>query len=144
MRGAFVLFVLLCSGCSLYDEGDRFASQLADFAWQFRASPETTATFEYVPVHGNAQHVRAGIGRIRFCPKTPCDGSWTVRLSSGEERTYYQGAATVWVEHGNSGTGYRIASAASVPEPLQVEKNSGPIRVHLRKMAGLVEIVDLD
>jgi len=127
-----------------YDEGARFADQVADFASNFRGSPEMTATFEYVPLYGNGQHIRVGIGRIRFCPKPPCDGSWTARLPSGAERTYYQGAATVWVEHGKSGTGYRIASAASVPEQLELDKNSGPIRVHMRKVAGFVEVVGLD
>ena len=128
------LLALLCSGCTLfYDEGARFADQVADFASNFRGSPEMAATFEYVPLYGNGQHIRVGIGRIRFCPKPPCDGSWTAR-----------GAATVWVEHGKSGTGYRIASAASVPEPLELDKNSGPIRVHMRKVAGFVEVVGLD
>ena len=139
------LLALLCSGCTLfYDEGARFADQVADFASNFRGLPEATATFEYVPLYGTSQHIRVGIGRIRFCPNPPCEVSWTARLPSGEERTYYQGAATVWVEHGKSGTGYRIASAASVPEPLELDKNSGPIRVHMRKVAGLVEVVGLD
>ena len=119
VRRFLSLLVLLCSGCTVfYDEGARFADPMADFASHFRVSSETTATFEYVPLYGNSQHIRVGIGRIRFCPKPPCDGSWTIRLPSGEERTYYQGGATVWVERGKSGTGYRIASAASVPEPL--------------------------
>jgi hypothetical protein len=143
--GRLALLALLCSGCTLfYDEGARFAGQVADFASNFRGSPETTATFEYVPLYGNGQHIHVGIGRIRFCPKPPCDGSWTVKLPSGEVRTLYQGAATVWVEHGKSGTGYRIASAASVPEPLELDKNRGPIRVHMRKVAGSVEVVGLD
>ncbi len=145
MRRFIASGLLLCSGCSLfYDEGSRFASQVADFAWNFRASQETETTFEYVPLYGNNQHVHAAIGQIRFCPKPPCDGTWTVRLPSGEEQTRYQGSATVWVERGKSETGYRIPSAASVPEPLEIDKNSGPIRVHLRKTAGRVEIVRLD
>ena len=124
------LLALLCSCWNpFYDEGARFANQVADFASKFRRSPETTATFEYVPRYGNGQHIRVGIGRIRFCPKPPC---------------YGQGAATVWVEHGENGTGYRIGSAASVPEPLELDKNSGPIRVHMRKVAGIVEVVGLD
>jgi hypothetical protein len=137
--------ILMCLGCDVfYDEGARFAEQVADFALTFRSSPETTAVFEYVPRYGTNQHVRVGIGRIRWCPKPPCDGSWTERLPSGESRTYYQGAATVWVEHGKSGTGYRIAAVASVPVPLEIEKQGAPIRVHMRKAGGVVEIVSVD
>ena len=127
-----------------YDEGARFAGQVADFAREFWASPQTTAVFEYTPLYGNRQHIRAAIGRIRFCPKPPCDGSWDVVTPTGEHETRYQGCATVWPERGKAGSGYAIAGAAGVPEPLEVEKNGGPIRVHMRKVGGLVEIVALD
>ena len=124
------LLGLLCFGWNpFYDEGARFATQVAHFASNFRRSPETTATFEYISYYGNGPAHCVGIGRIRFCLKLPC---------------FNDGAATVWVERGKSGTGYRIASAASVPEPLELDKKSGPIRVHMRKVGGLVEIVSLD
>jgi hypothetical protein len=130
MRRLLLMAAISCAACSVfYDEGARFANQVADFAWDFRASPRTEAVFEYVPLYGNRQHIRAGIGRIHWCPKPPCDGN---------------GAATVWVERGQSGTGYRIATAASVPQPLDVEKDRGPIRVHMRKAGREVEIVALD
>ena len=65
------------------------------------------------------------------------------KLPSGEERTYTQGVAMVWPEHGKSG-GYRIPAEASVPEPLELQKDRGPIRVHMRKVDRIVEIVGLD
>jgi hypothetical protein len=130
---AFALSVALtitCFGCdAFYDEGARFASQVADFAEKFRQSPESTAVFNYVPKYGTNQRIYVGIGRINWCPQPPC---------------YNQGAATVSVERGKSGTGYRIAAAASVPAPLEIHKQSGPIRVHIRKANGVVEIVALD
>jgi hypothetical protein len=151
--------IMVCSSCSLfYDEGARFADRVATFAATFRASPQNEAVFEYTPLHGVNQHIRVGIGRIRWCPQPPCEGSWNVRMPDGSEKTFYQGAATMWVERGKSGTGYRIAAEASVPTPLEVEKQGAPIRVHMRKAAGpgvqvepglpesisVVEIVGLD
>ena len=137
--------ILICPACNVfYDEGARFANQVADFAEMFRNSRETTAVFEYVPLYGTNQHVRVGIGRIRWCPKPPCDGSWSERLPSGEYENHYQGSATVWVVRGKSGTGYRIAAVASVPAPLEVEKQGGAIRVHMRKAANVIEIIALD
>ena len=112
-----------------YDEGTRFAGQVAEFASEFRNSPERAAVFDYIPKYGSNQRVHVEIGRARWCPQPPCGN---------------QGAATVVVEHGKSGTGYRIARAASVPEPLRVDKRGGPIRVHMRKAGGVVEVVALD
>jgi hypothetical protein len=142
---AAAAMLLTLPACSVfYDEGARFAGQVADFALEFRGSAQTTAVFEYTPLYGNRQHIRAAIGRIRFCPQPPCDGSWDVVTPTGEHETRYQGCATVWPERGKAGSGYAIARAAGVPEPLQVEKDSGPIRVHLRKTGRWVEIVALD
>ena len=125
-----VPLVVICAGCdTLYDEGTRFAGQVAEFASEFRNSPERTAVFNYIPKYGSNQRVQVEIGRVRWCPQPPCGN---------------QGAATVVVEHGKSGTGYRIARAASVPEPLRVDKRGGPIRVHMRKAGGVVEVVALD
>jgi hypothetical protein len=125
-----IALVILCFGCDLfYDEGARFASQVADFAENFRRSPESTAVFEYFPKYGIHQRTYVGIGRIQWCPHPPCDN---------------QGGATVSVERGKSGTGYRIAAAASVPAPLQIHKQSGSIRVRMRKVNGVVEIVALE
>jgi len=45
---------------------------------------------------------------------------------------------------GESGTGYSIAREASVPQRLSVEKADQPVRVHLRMVNGVVEIVALD
>jgi hypothetical protein len=122
--------VVVCSGCDpLYDEGARFAGQVAEFASEFRNSPERTAVFEYIPKYGSNQRVQVEIARVRWCPQPPCGN---------------QGAATVIVEHGKSGTGYRIARAASVPDHLTVDKHGGAIRVHMRKTGGVVEVVALD
>lgn len=129
---AFALSIALttCLGCgAFYDEGSRFASQVADFAQNFRRSPESTAVFDYIPKYGIDQRVYVGIGRIHWCPQPPCDN---------------QGAATFHVERGKSGTGYRIAAAASVPAPLEIHKQSGLIHVHMRKVNGVVEIVALE
>jgi hypothetical protein len=127
-----ILTILTCivTGCDLfYDEGARFADHVAIFAESFRSSPQDTAVYEYVPLYGSDQRISVGIGRIHWCPQPPCDN---------------QGAATVRVERGKSGTGYRIPAAASVPAPLALEKRRGPIRVHMRKINGVVEIVGLD
>ena len=129
-RAAWIVLTCLCAGCDIfYDEGARFADHVATFAENFRASREQTAVFEYVPLYGNGQRISVGIGRIQWCPRPPCDN---------------QGAATVTVERGNAGTGYRIAAAASVPEPLAIQKRRGPIRVHMRKLNGVIEIVGID
>ena len=117
-------------GCdTFYDEGSRFASQVADFAQTFRRSPQSTAVFDYIPKHGMDQRVYVGIGRMQWCPRPPCDN---------------QGAATFHVERGVSGTGYRIPTAASVPVTLEIHKQTGLIHVHMRKVNGAVEIVALD
>jgi hypothetical protein len=81
------------------------------------------------PLYGISQHIHVGIGRIKWCPQPPCDN---------------QGAATVIVERGNSGTGYRIPAAASVPEPLEIDKFGEPVRVLMRKSGNVVEIVGLN
>src|SRR5712691_5998381 len=52
----------------------------------------------------------------------PCDLKWVEKLPSGEKRTYTQGVAMVWPEHGK---GYRIPAEASVPEPLELQKDRG-------------------
>jgi hypothetical protein len=158
-RTIFPIICFLCSSCTLfYDEGARFADQVANRAREFRSSNANDTVFEYIPLYGADQRVRVGIGRMRWCPNPPCDGSWNETLPSGERRWIYQGAATVWVERGKSGTGYRIAAEASVPRPLELEKRGGPIRVHMRKVNGpnvlvepgvpetatVVEIVGLD
>jgi hypothetical protein len=123
------LLLLIATGCDVfYDEGARFAGQVADFAAGFRKSPESTAVFDYTPKYGSDQKVRYIIGQIRWCPQPPCDA---------------QGAAEVIVERGDSGTGYRIASEASVPQPLQVEKRGEPVHVYMRKQNGEVQIVAL-
>lgn len=123
------MLLLAGAGCdTFYDEGARFAEQVADFAAGFRSSGESTAVFDYTPKYGTNQKVRYMIGRIRWCPQPPCDN---------------QGAATVIVERGKSGTGYRIAAAASVPEPLQVEKTGGPVHVYMRKENGDVQVIAL-
>ena len=127
---AFSVALTMCLGCdAYYDEGSRFASQVADFAQTFRRSPESTAVFDYIPKHGTDQRVYVGIGRMHWCPQPPCDN---------------QGAATFHVEHGRSGTGYRIPTAASVPVTLEIHKQTGLIHVHMRKVNGVVEIVALD
>ena len=120
----------MCVACDTFlDEGERFASQVADFAQTFRRSPESTAVFDYIPIHGTDQPVYVGIGVMHWCPQPPCDN---------------KGAATFHVERGRSGTGYRIPTAASVPAPLRIHKQSGLIHVHMRKVDGVVEIVALD
>lgn len=125
-----VPLAMLCSGCETpYDEGSRFAGQVVEFAFEFRNSPERTAVFDYIPKYGTNQRVHVEIGLIRWCPQPPCSD---------------EGAAIVVVERGKSGTGYRIGRAASVPEPLRVDKRGGPIRVHMRKVGGVVEVVALD
>lgn len=135
LREAYAVAILAvltmtCFGCgAFYDEGSRFASQVADFAEDFRKSPESTAVFSYIPKYGNNQRLYAGIGRLKWCPQPPC---------------YNQGAATVHVERGQSGTGYRIPNSASVPAPLEIQKQSGPIRVNMRKVNGVVEIIALE
>jgi hypothetical protein len=116
----------------LYDEGARFADQVATYAGKFGASSETTAIFEYVPYHGNDQRLRVEIGEIRYCPKLPCDMRWIEKRPSGEEIEHIQGVATVWPERGKWGYGYRIPAEAGVPVPLTLEKGNGPIRVHMR------------
>ena len=128
-RSSALLIAALSAGCNvLYDEGSRFASQVADFALEFRQSTQTVAVFEYKPLYGIGQHIHVGIGRIQWCPKPPCDN---------------QGAATVIVERGKSGTGYRIQAAATVPEPLEIDKFGEPVRVLMRKAGNVVEIVGL-
>lgn len=114
---------------AFYDEGARFSVHVANFAAAFRRSGKTEAVFEYVPKYGVDQRIRIVIDRLVWCPHPPC---------------YNQGAATVWVQRGKSGTGYRIAHEASVPRRLTVEKAEQPVRVHLRKVNGVVEIVALD
>jgi hypothetical protein len=130
-RGSFALLplFLIGAGCdTFYDEGARFAGQVADFAAGFRKSTDTTAVFDYTPKYGANQKVRYMIGRIRWCPQPPCDN---------------QGAATVIVERGKSGTGYKIATATSVPQPLQTEKRGEPVHVYMRKDNGDVQITAL-
>jgi hypothetical protein len=125
-----VALTITCFGCdAFYDEGSRFASQVADFAETFHKSPQSTAVFDYVPRYGINQRVYVGIGRINWCPHPPCDN---------------QGAATFHVERGRSGTGYRIPAAACVPASLEIHKESRLIHVHMRKVNGVVEIVALD
>jgi hypothetical protein len=126
-----VLIACVCAGCDpFYDEGARFANQVADFALDFHAnSSRTTAVFDYTPKYGTSQHYHVGIGRIKWCPQPPCDN---------------QGAATVVVERGKSGTGYRIAADASVPAPLEIDKYGEPVHVFMRKSGNTVEIFDLE
>jgi hypothetical protein len=126
---ALLLLLLIGTGCdAFYDEGARFATEVADFAAGFRKSAGTTAVFDYTPKYGANQKVKYMIGRIRWCLQPPCDN---------------QGAATVIVERGKSGTGYRIATAASVPQPLQIEKRGETVHVYMRKDNGDVEIIAL-
>jgi len=101
---------------------------VADFAADFRKSADNTAVFDYTPKYGANQKVSYAIGRIRWCPQPPC---------------YSQGAATVIVERGESGTGYRIAAAASVPQPLQIIKRGESVHVYMRKENGDVQIIAL-
>lgn len=130
LRGVCVCALLVAlAGCDFLDEGDRFASQVAAFALNFGKSAETTAVFDYIPQHGTNQNVKVAIGRLKWCPKPPC---------------YDQGAATVFVERGRSGTGYRIAAAASVPVPLEIHKQSGAIHVRMNKVNGVVQLVALE
>jgi len=119
------------SGCSslFYDEGSRFASQVAKSSAALRKSGRTEAVFQYVPKYGVNQTIRVEIGRLSWCPNPPC---------------YNEGAVTVWVERGKSGTGYAIMREASVPQRLSVEKTDQPVRVHLRNVNGVIEIVALD
>src|SRR5215472_10349455 len=81
------------TGCEspFYDEGSRFASQVAMSAAALRKSGQAETVFQYVPKYGVHQTVRVEIGRLSWCPNPPC---------------YNEGAATVLVEHGKSGTGY--------------------------------------
>ena len=124
-----LLLLMTGTGCdTFYDEGARFAGQVADFAAGFRKSRDNTAVFNYTPKYGANQKVRYMIGRIRWCPQPPCDN---------------QGAATVIVERGKSGTGYRIATAATVPQALQVEKMGEPLHVYMRKEDGDVQVIAL-
>lgn len=117
-------------GCgAFYDEGARFATQVANSAAAFRRSGQTEAVFQYVPKYGINQKIRIEIGRLSWCPQPPCNN---------------EGAATVWVQRGESGTGYAIQREASVPRRLSVEKTDQPVRVHLRNVNGVVEIVALD
>ena len=127
---ALLLLFLISTGCEniFYDEGARFANQVADFAERFRKSGDSTAVFDYSPKYGTNQRVSYGIGRMLWCRQVPC---------------YNQGAATVIVEHGKSGTGYRIMTAACVPQSLQIEKKGVPVHVYMRKDNGEVQIVAL-
>ncbi len=127
---ALLLLILITTGCEniFYDEGSRFAKQVADFAERFRRSADSTAVFDYIPKYGTNQTVSYGIGRMIWCRQVPC---------------YNQGAATVLVEHGKSGTGYSIMVAASVPRFLQIEKRGEPVHVFMRKDNGEVQIVAL-
>jgi len=124
-----ILAAALVLDYAFYDEGARFADQLATFAAKFRNSPQNEAVFDYVPKYWKWQPIRVGIGKMRWCRNPPCDA---------------QGAATVWVSIGRSGTGYRIGAEASVPHPLEIEKPQGPLRVRLRKMNGEVQVVGLE
>jgi len=119
------------NGCSslFYDEGSRFASQVARSAAALRKSGQTEAVFRYVPKYGVDQTIRVEIGRLSWCPNPPC---------------YNEGAVTVWVEHGKSGTGYAIMREASVPQRLSVQKTDEPVHVHLRNVNGVIEVVALD
>jgi hypothetical protein len=118
-------------GCSalFYDEGSRFAGQVAKSAAALRKSGQTKTVFQYVPKYGVNQRIRVEIGPLSWCPQPPC---------------YNEGAVTVWVERGKSGTGYAIQREASVPQRLSIEKTDQPVRVHLRKMNAVIEIVALD
>src|SRR5215472_5860843 len=119
------------NGCSapFYDEGSRFASQVAHSAAALRKSGQMEAVFQYVPKYGVNQKIRVEIGRLSWCPEPPC---------------YNEGAATVLVERGKSGTGYSIMREASVPQRLSVQKTDEPVHVHLRNVNGIIEIVALD
>ena len=118
-------------GCSdpFYDEGSRFASQVAKSAAALRKSGQTETVFQYVPKYGVNQTIRVEIGRLSWCQQPPC---------------YNEGAVTVKVERGESGTGYSIEREASVPRRLLVEKTDEPVRVHLRNVNGVIEVVALD
>lgn len=48
------------------------------------------------------------------------------------------------LKRGRSGTGCRIAAAASVPVPLEIRKQGGVIHVLMNKVNGVVEIVALE
>jgi hypothetical protein len=123
------------TGCDpFYDEGARFGVQLGHFAHEFAKSKDTEAEFVYTPRYGVNQSYRVGMGASRFCPHPPCDPL------PGRPA---QGAVTVWVEKGKSGTGYAHKSYLGVPEPLGVQKRNEPVRVLLRKNNGIVEAVGL-
>jgi len=94
-----------------------------------RKSGQAETVFQYVPKYGVHQTVRVEIGRLSWCPNPPC---------------YNEGAATVLVEHGKSGTGYAIMREARVPQRLSVQKTDEPVHVHLRNVNGIIEIVALD
>jgi hypothetical protein len=128
---AVVVLALATAACSwMMDDGSRLASQAADFAEKFRNSNDSTAVFEYTPIKGNDQRIFVGIGRMQYCPNPPCDG---------------QGVVDVRVEKGPSGVGYRLPAAATVPEPLNIRKEHGPVRVRMRKtLDGRVEVVGLE
>jgi len=123
--------VLTGKGCSdpFYDEGSRFAVQVAHPAAELRKSGQAEAVFQYVPKYGVNQRIRVEIGILSWCPQPPCNNA---------------GAVTVKVERGESGTGYAIESQAGVPRRLSVEKTDESVRVHLRNVNGVIEVVALD
>ena len=129
--GLVLALALTGRACSdpFYDEGSRFAVQVAKSAAALRKSGQTEAVFEYVPKYGVNQRIRVEIGRLSWCQQSPC---------------YTEGAVTVKVERGESGTGYAIQGEASVPRRLLVEKTDEPVRVHLRNVNGVIEVVALD
>ncbi len=73
----------VCRMPSFYDEGARFANQVADFALDFHAnSLNRTAVFNYTPKYGASHRYRLGIGRIKWCPQPPCDNQGAARATS--------------------------------------------------------------
>ena len=110
-----------------YDEGARLAIYAQRFAEKFRKSSDDTAEFVYTPKYGNDQAIKVAMS---------AGGS----LPSGK----VQGAAvTVFVGQGKSGTGYALGRNAGVPVALSVEKQRGPIRIELKKVQGVVQVVGI-
>jgi hypothetical protein len=134
LAGLFLLTIAFTACDPFYDEGARLSQHVCNAARQFQADPRMVKDVLYTPKYGEHQTYRVTIGASRYCPQGKCDP-----LPGAPA----QGAVTVHVEHGSSGTGYAHTGCVQVPAPLDIAKQNEPLHIFLRKENNVINLVAL-
>ena len=134
LAGLFLLTIALTACDPFYDEGSRLSQHVCNAAKQLQTDTVMVKDVLYSPKYGVHQTYRVTFGASRYCPQGKCDP-----LPGAPA----QGAVTVHVEHGSSGTGYAHTRCVQVPAPLDLAKQNEPLHILLRKDGTLINLVAL-